>query len=130
MIEPAWIEIDDLIEFNRLAVEDTGEPFQIRDLGSLEMSANSPRDRAHYDHEDDVIVLGCTLAISLAQNHCFAQGNKRTAQAALFRFLWINDYTFIDPNDLELAELLYAVVKHEISSEEYIDAIDRHVIDR
>jgi death on curing protein len=74
--------------------------------------------------------LRCSLAVSIAQNHCFRQGNKRTAQAALFRFLWINGYTFRDPDDAALAELMIAVVDHQISEEEYLAAIDPHVIAR
>ena len=68
--------------------------------------------------------------MAIAQNHCFAQGNKRTAHAALFRFLWINGYTFRDPDDVALADLLIAVVDHSISETEYADAIDGHVIAR
>ena len=74
--------------------------------------------------------LDVALAVSVAQNHRFQQGNKRTAQAALFRFLWINGRTLRDPDDLELAELMIAVVDHQISEEEYLGAIDAHVIAR
>jgi hypothetical protein len=73
---PSWIEADELIEFNRLAVEDSGEPFGLIDAGLL------------------------------------------------------NGYTFRDPDDLELAELMIAVVDHQISEEEYLGAIDAHVIAR
>lgn len=128
--DPAWVEVEDLVELNRLAVEDTGEPFLLLDVGLLEMAVNSPRSVAYYRDEEDIVLLACTLAIAVAHNHCFQQGNKRTAQAALFRFLWINDYTFRDPDDPELAELMIAVVAHEISEEEYCAAIDGHVVDR
>jgi len=128
--EPAWIEVEDLIEFNKLAVDDTGEPFRVVDAGLLESSINRPRHILHYREEEDVVRLGCALAVSIAQNHCFQQGNKRTAQAALFRFLWMNGYTFRDPDDAELAELMIAVVDHQISEEEYVDGIDAHVVDR
>lgn len=129
MSEPAWIEAEDLIDFNRLAVEDTGEPFVLRDPGLLESAVYRPRHSYHYGDED-VVRLACSLAAGVAHNHCFAQGNKRTAQAALFRFLWINGYTFRDPDDLALAELMIALVDHQISEDEYADAVDAHVIER
>jgi death-on-curing protein len=128
--EPAWVDADDLIEFNRLTVEDTGEPHLLVLPDMLDSAVYRPRHVRDYGGVEDVVALGCALACSIAQNHPFQQGNKRTAQAALFRFLWINDYTFRDPDDPELAELLIALVEHELSEEEYAEAIDRHVVDR
>lgn len=130
MSEPTWVEADDLIAFNKLAVAETGEPYVLRDPGLLESAVARPRQILHYDGDDDVVRLGCALAVAIAQNHCFAQGNKRTAHAALFRFLWINGYTFRDPDDVALADLLIAVVDHRISEGEYATAIDAHVVER
>jgi len=39
-------------------------------------------------------------------------------------------YTFRDPDDIELAELMIAVMDHQISEEEYLAVIDAHVIAR
>jgi death-on-curing protein len=128
--EPTWIELDELIEFNRLVVADTGEPFNVLNVNLLDSSVHRPRHILHYKSVEDVIALGCALAGSIAQNHAFEQGNKRTAQAALFRFLWINGFTFRNPDDAELAEALINLVDHLISEEEYFDAIDGHVIER
>lgn len=125
-----WVDADDLIELNRAIVADTGEPFQLRDLRLLESAVARPQHIVAYHDEQDIVALGSALAVGIAQNHPFAQGNKRTAQAALFRFLWINGYTFREPDDLELAELLIAVVDHQISEEEYCVALDRHVVEQ
>ncbi|WP_375403552.1 type II toxin-antitoxin system death-on-curing family toxin [uncultured Sphingomonas sp.] len=128
--EPTWITADDLIALNRSIVIDTGEPFHVVQPGLLEQSALSPVNVAYYRGVEDVVVLGCTLAMSIARNHCFQQGNKRTAQVALFRFLWINGYTFIDPDDLDLAELMISLVDHAVTDDEYIASIGRLVIER
>ena len=130
MNEPTWIELDELVEFNRLVVADTGEPFNVMNVSLLDSSVHRPQHILHYEGVEDVIVLGCALAESIARNHAFAQGNKRTAQAALFRFLWINGFTFRDPDDPELAEALINLVDHLISGEEYLDIIDSPVIER
>lgn len=130
MSEPAWVDAYDLIEFNELTVAATGEPSVLRDFGLLESAIARPRQVQAYGGEQDVVRLGCALAVAIAQNHCFIQGNKRTAQAALFRFLWINGYTFHDPDDIELAELMIAVVDHRVSEDEYAAAIDAHVVER
>lgn len=130
MSEPTWIEAADLIEFNHLLVTASGEPFAVISANLLDSAVHRPRHILHYEGEEDVAVLGCALAASIAQNHAFQQGNKRTAQAALFRFLWINGFTFADPDHPELAEALINLVDHSISEEEYTGVIDRHVIER
>lgn len=130
MSDVAWVDADDLIELNRLLVADTGEPFQVRERGLVESSVARPRMLAHYAGEEDVVVLACALAASLVRNHPFAQGNKRTAHAAMFRFLWINGYTLDEPDDLRFAELLILLIERAITEEDYAAAIGERVIER
>ncbi|MDB5678991.1 Fic family protein [Sphingomonas bacterium] len=130
MSEPAWIDADELVEFNRLTVEDTGKPHLLLHPDMLDSAVHRPRQVRDIGGVEDVVALGCALAASIPQNHPCQQANKRTAQAALFRFLWINGYTFRDPDDAALAELLIALIEHELSEEEYAAAIDRHVVER
>lgn len=130
MSEPTWIDAEDLIEFNNLLVSASGEPFAIISPELVDSAVYRPRHILRYDGDADVVRLGCALATSIARNHPFQQGNKRTAQAALFRFLWINGFTFTDPDNAELAAALIDLVDHSISEEEYIEVIDRHVIER
>ena len=125
-----WVDAADLAELNRLLVADTGEPFLLREPGLLESAVARPRMLEHYRGEGDVAVLACALAVSVARNHPFSQGNKRTAHAALFRFLWINGYTLDRPNDLRFADLLIALVERVISEEEYTAAISERVVER
>lgn len=125
-----WVDAQDLIELNRLLVSDTGEPFLLRERGMLESSVARPRMLAHYQGEEDVVVLACALAASIARNHPFAQGNKRTAHAAMFRFLWINGYTLDEPDDLRFAELMIMLIERAITEDEYVAAIGEHIVER
>jgi death on curing protein len=74
----------------------------IRDQGLLEAALYRPQT----GYYADLIEEAAALWESLAQNHAFIDGNKRTAFAAVFTFLAINGaelrasaraaYTFID----------------------------------
>lgn len=130
MSEPTSIEAEELIEFNKLLVSASGEPFAIISPDLLYSAVYRPRHLLHYNGDEDLVRLGCALAASIARNHAFQQGNKRTAQVALFRILWINGFTFADPDHPELAEALIHLIEHAISEDDNFEVIDRHVIDR
>jgi len=59
----------------------------IRDPGQLEASLFRPQS----GYYADIIAEAAALWESLSQNHPFLDGNKRTAFAAAFTFLAIND---------------------------------------
>lgn len=44
-------------------------------------------------------MLGIKLCLALAKNHGFADGNKRTATAAMVEFLTINGFDLLVPDD-------------------------------
>ena len=52
------------------------------------------------------------LAFSLAQNHCFHDGNKRTAHAAMMMFLSRNGFTILATQN-EQAEIIERVAVRE-----------------
>ena len=58
----------------------------IRDLGALEAALYRPQT----GYYADLIEQAAALWESLAQNHSFIDGNKRTAFAATYTFLSIN----------------------------------------
>lgn len=91
MSEAHRISIEKLVEFNKLAVDMTGEPFCIRDQSLLESAWAKPQNHWHYG-ERDVGTLTVQLLLGVARDHPFEQGNKRTAFAAADAFLYLNGY--------------------------------------
>lgn len=59
----------------------------VRDPGQLEASLFRPQS----GYYTDILAEAAALWESLSQNHAFLDGNKRTAFAATFTFLAIND---------------------------------------
>lgn len=117
--EPRWIAPEEAIAFNRLAVEQTGEPFLLRDRGLLEGALDRPRNRWHYDQERDRGVLAAHLLVGLARNHPFKQGNKRTALLVADAFLAINGYD-LGHDDDALADLILGMVDRTIAEPDFI----------
>ena len=69
-----------------------------------------------------------TLLFGIARNHCFEQGNKRTAFEAAIIFLDLNGYALDAPDRAELAELICRVIEHKFSEAEFEDLIRPWVI--
>jgi death-on-curing protein len=80
--EPDWLSPEEVGELNQIAVEQTGEPYILRDAGLLESACFSARHHWLYDDTAAIPDLAGVLLLALARNHPFAQGNKRTAFAA------------------------------------------------
>lgn len=67
-------------------IERYGGSHGVRDLGLLEAALYRPQT----GYYADLIEQAAALWESLAQNHAFIDGNKRTAFAAVYTFLAIN----------------------------------------
>lgn len=121
MNEPRWLSVETIIEFNRLAVAETGEPFAVRDQGLLESASERPRNHWLYG-EADVATLAVKLLLGIAQNHPFEQGNKRAAFAAADAFMYLNGYEINASDHEQLADFIVQVITGEIREDELITA--------
>jgi death-on-curing protein len=121
--EPRWLEPEDVIELNRLIVADSAEPFHVRDIGLSSSAVAKPHQHWAYEEEEDALRLARTLLFGIARNHPFEQGNKRTAFEAAIVFLELNGYELDIPDTPALAQLIVAVITHELSEREFESAI-------
>ena len=127
--EPNWLPIEAVIEHNRLELAETGEHHFVRDLGLLESAMARPRNAFAYG-EEDIVVLAVTLMAGISRAHAFAQGNKRTAFAAMRLFLRANGYDTAFDDTISWAEEIIALVEHRISDEDFVRAIRPFVVER
>lgn len=92
-----YVTVDELVYINEQVV--TGEPIHsivegkraVRDIGLLEAAAARPMASAF--GQDAYLTLGEKAAVllhSVARNHPFADGNKRTATVAVLFMLAVN----------------------------------------
>lgn len=128
--EPWWIEVEDVIEINQAEVAETGEPFGLRDLAGLESAVARPRSIWDYEPRrgQDIVVLMTALISSLARNHPFEQGNKRTALTAGLDFALANGYRLEIQDDLLLGVWVTALVTREFSEAEFAEVVRPYLV--
>jgi death-on-curing protein len=100
-------------------IETTGGSHGLRDLGLLQSAVARPQ--ATFDGADlypDLWHKAAALMESLAQNHPFVDGNKRTAITATAMFLQQNGYVLQTTN-----EALEAFVMMVVEERPSLDAI-------
>lgn len=110
---PQVIQIHDL----QLEIHGGGLP-GIRDHNLLESAVSAPRATfaAEFLHED-VFAMAAAYFLSLAKNHAFNDGNKRTAVSAATTFLQLNGIALATEED-ELVTFAVRVASEEIATEE------------
>ncbi|MFP5518049.1 MAG: type II toxin-antitoxin system death-on-curing family toxin [Alphaproteobacteria bacterium] len=124
--EPLWLTPDDLEAINRREVEETGETHFTRDRGLLESAAAKPINRWLYG-DTNVVRLAVALLHGIAQNHCFEQGNKRTAATAALLFLDFNGYEWVAEDDEDLGHWIVALIEGRIGEDELADLMSDHL---
>ena len=82
-----YLTIADVMAMHADQIERYGGRGGLRDPGQLEAALF----RAQSGYYEDVIAEAAALWESLSQNHPFVDGNKRTAFAAAYTFLAINN---------------------------------------
>ena len=88
--------VEEVVVIHDELVRRTGGSMGLRDEGGLESALLRPQ----IGYYDGIVEEAAAMMESLAMNHPFVDGNKRTALAATDSFLRLNGY-FIDCNDRE-----------------------------
>jgi death-on-curing protein len=83
-----YLDRDDVLTAGAVAV---GRVLKVRDYGLLDAAATRPRTSVYgLDAYPDDVAKAAALLQSLARNHACVDGNKRTAWAAAWTFLYLN----------------------------------------
>ena len=116
--EPIWLSAVQVEAINRSAIND-GERHTVLSKDLLESAVARPRNLYLYEDERDLVTLGVRLLVAIGKNHCFEQGNKRTASQACGIFLERNDVIL----DLAYIEENAKVIEAAIVTNEGPDAL-------
>jgi death-on-curing protein len=81
-----YLTVIDVLAIHTDQIERYGGSHGIRDAGLLEAALYRPQT----GYYEDLVAEAAALWESLSQNHPFIDGNKRTAFACTFTFLFIN----------------------------------------
>jgi len=90
-----YLQMADVLAIHDDQVEVYGGAQGVRDAGQLDAALFRPQS----GYYEDIFAEAAALWESLSQNHPFVDGNKRTAFAAMFTFLAINNVTLTANTD-------------------------------
>ena len=88
MAERIFLSVAEVLAIHHLQIEEYGGAQGIRDHGLLESAVFRPQTGYYNDVREEA----AALMESLANNHPFLDGNKRTAFASVHTFLLVNGY--------------------------------------
>ena len=115
MIDPCFLTISEIIEIHDKEIATAGGLAGLRDIKALESAVGAPQASSADQFLMNIFEMAATYANSLALNHPFLDGNKRTALASALTFLFINGYEVDESYDEELADKILELVTHKIS---------------
>jgi death-on-curing protein len=124
-----FVRADVLRNVHGRLLERYGGVAGIRDENGLEAAVARPQNLQFYSNIESIPILGAALVWSLLRNHPFADGNKRTAFAALTIFLDRNGYG-ISCSEVEETGMMKLAAGSEMTEEELAVWIDRSIAPR
>jgi len=86
-----WLDRNAVVAIHEAQLAEHGGAAGIRDTGLLESALGRPRNREGYG-KPDYADLAAAYGFSIARNHPFVDGNKRTAFVAVELFLALNGF--------------------------------------
>ena len=90
MKEPEWVAYDVVLAIHEAQLAEHGGSAGIRDQGLPHSALAHPQNLYAYSEHVTLPQLAASYAISLAKNHAFIDGNKRTAWVVCAVFLELN----------------------------------------
>lgn len=107
---------EDIIRLHEVVLRKTGGSDGLRDAGALSMCAERPRAAfGGRDMYPTVFTKAAASLESIARNHVFVDGNKRTAFITALFIIENNGYkTFFDNRDIEETIVKIVVEKSSI----------------
>jgi death on curing protein len=112
-----YLTIEEVLRLHDRVIERTGGSAGVRDRGALESAVAQPQ--MTFSGDDLYPTLpekAATLCFSLAMNHPFVDGNKRTAHAAMEVFLILNGFEIrsaVDDQEAMMLSLATGILKRE-----------------
>lgn len=121
-----YLSAEQVLFIHARIIDETGGAHGVRDIGLLQSAVARPT--AAFGGDDlypDVFRKAAALAESLARNHAFLDGNKRTAIASAGLFLGMNGLRF-DATQKELVRFALQVAVGAVTVEEAATWLQKH----
>lgn len=123
-----WIDRAVLIAVHEMQLAEHGGGAGLRDAALLESALARPLNLASYG-EPDAAALAAAYGYSIARNHAFIDGNKRTALVAAELFLNLNGWQLV-ASDAECVLTMLAVAAGDLTEEKFAAWLRTHAAPR
>lgn len=123
-----YVTYDVAVAINRKLIEDysQGELIGVKEPSLLDSAIHRPSQTMFGESlYKDIFEKAVALFESLAKNHCFHNGNKRTAFICTTYFLFINGH-ICAMNEKKASDLTVDFVNNKLSFEEVVQIIRKH----
>jgi len=84
-----------------------------------------PQQQLEYEPDSTLYDLAASYGFGFARNHCFPDGNKRVALAAIDVFLMLNGQDLV-PDEAEAVVIIKAVATGEYSQADLSEWLERN----
>ncbi len=121
-----YVRADVLRNVHGRLLERYGGVAGVRDENGLESAMARPENLAFYEGVTSLGALGGAMVWALLRNHPFADGNKRSAFAALMIFLEINGHR-ITCSEVEETAMILRAAASEITEDELKASVERNI---
>ena len=112
-----WLERRDIDHFLSELLERFGGLSGPPDEDALEATLARPRNLLAYEPQSTIFELAAAYGYGFARNHCFPDGNKRVALAAMDVFLMLNGKDLI-VDEAEAVVIVATLAAGDLSQEE------------
>lgn len=120
------LSFDDLVYLHDQIIKSTGGLPGIKDAGVIHSAIARPYQSAFGEETyPDIFQKAAAVLESIANNHGFSDGNKRTAMAASALFLFVHDLILSITNE-EYEDFMLHVVKDKPSIREIGSWLQQH----
>lgn len=114
-IEPRFLMAAEVLEIHSQEIATAGGMSGVRDLNALESALGAPQASFNGQFLMDIFEMAATYLNSIALNHPFFDGNKRTALASSLTFLFMNGYEIDEAYEEELADKTLDIITRKIT---------------
>jgi death on curing protein len=121
-----FLTIDDVLQMHAIAIADQGGDPALLNRGLLESALAMPQQQfgGAYLH-DGIPAMAAAYAFHICKNHAFADGNKRSALAAMVGFLALNDWR-LDASNEDAEEIILRLAAGSIDKNYLTDWTASH----
>ena len=122
---PAWLERRDVEFHYEELMSRYGGLSGPASEDALAATLARPQQQRAYEPDSSLFDLAAAYGYGFARNHCFPDGNKRIALAAMDVFLMLNGHDLV-PDEAEAVVIVNALASGEYSQDELANWLERN----